>query len=191
MLGQQKLIVSSSPLISISFFKRVCRFQFLAVLLTFPVLALLVSSGIAQQSKADDQFEVKITRGSAKSDVPFEGTHIAAGNMQCSSTANDIWAANIAIKKPSGTGLSEVLVFLTGIPAAGGKTENVNLGLTFGELDDDNGAALGIGAAVGGGKGVATVQRKGNGAVIKIEGTTHYGAGISAVVECKKVEIVK
>jgi hypothetical protein len=188
MLRQQKPAFNSSQPTITSFFRRVLRFPTLAVLLT---LTFLVNSSVAQQSKAGDQFEVKITRGSAKSEVPFEGIHIAAGDMQCSSTANDIWNATIAIKKPSGKGLTEVLVFLTGIPASGGKTEDVNLGLTFGELHEDDTAALGIGAAVGGGTGVATVERKGNGAVIKIEGSTHYGAGISAVVECKKVEIVR
>ncbi len=170
---------------------RVSRFRFLVVLLMFPVLAILVNSSVAQQSQSDDRFEVKITRGSAKSEVPFEGTHIASGNMYCSSTANDFWTAGIAIKQISGNRLTEVGVLLQGIPASGGKTEDVNLGVTFGELHEDDTAAIGIGAAVGGGTGVATVERKGKGAVIKIEGTTHYGAGISAVFECKKVEVVR
>ncbi len=174
-----------------SFSKQAGRLRLPVILLSFVLLTLLAVGGVARQAGGDDRFEVKITQGKAKSPVPFEGTHIASGEMSCSSTANDIWAANITVKKPSGNGLTEVLVMLTGVPASGGKTEEVNLGLTFGQLDDENGAVLGIGAAVGGGTGTGTVQRDGKGAVIKIEGFTHYGAAISAVVECKTVEVVR
>lgn len=134
----------------------------------------------ASPSGSTDEFRVTIGSG------PFAGTHQASGEMNCFAQ-DGIWGADLTTDRDRG--VSNVLVMLTGVTAAGGSTEQVELGLTFGQIDDmsANAGSLGIGAATGGGSGRAVVERTGEEAVIRIQGETPYGAAISAEVRCRSV----
>lgn len=138
--------------------------------------------GTAPASDAPSADEYTITIGSE----PFAGTHRGGGEMNCFSQ-DGTWGADLTIERPRG--VTNILVMVTGVPAGGGSTEDVNLGLTFGQIDDEsaNAGSLGIGAASGGGSGRAVVERAGEGTSIRIEGTTHYGAPITAIIRCQRV----
>ncbi len=138
----------------------------------------------APNQSSSDAYELNIGSG------PFAGTHQDTGDMGCNRTAG-MWLAGLD-RLERERGVSGFSLMLPGVPATGGSTEEVNLGVTFGQNDDMSGnfGLLGIGGAVGGGAGRATVEREGKGAVIRIEGTTQDGAPISAVVRCRTVEVV-
>lgn len=134
---------------------------------------------------SSDRLEVTISKG------PFAGTHQAEGDMGCYAQPG-IWGAGLTVEGDQR--MSEVLLMLQGVPVAGGSTEDVNFTITFGDPMDEmseNSGLTGIGAVAGGGSGTGTVKREGRGAVIEVEGTTHYGAKISAVVRCATVEVVE
>lgn len=143
------------------------------------------SQDVSGAEGSSDQIEVTLGEG------PFAGTHRATGDMECFAQPG-IWGASL-----TGGGdqaMSEVLLMLQGVPATGGSTQDVNFTITFGDpmqgTIEDSGL-VGIGAVAGGGSGTGTVKREGGGAVIEVEGTTHYGAAISAVVRCATVEVVE
>lgn len=136
------------------------------------------------KQNSGDAYELNIGSG------PFAGTHRDTGDMGCNRTAG-MWLAGLS-RLERERGVSELSLMLTGVPATGGRTEEANFNVTFGQMHDESGnfGLLGIGGAVGGGAGRATVEREGRGAVIRIEGTTQAGAPISAVVRCRTVEFV-
>lgn len=127
-----------------------------------------------------DFYEVRIASGT------FAGTHTGSGVMSCFAQEGT-WGADLTLDREDG--LTMVYLMLTGVPETGGSTEEVNLGLTFGQLDDVGPGAggTGIGGAIGGGTGRATVERDGDRAVIRIEGTTVHGASVTAVVRCGQI----
>lgn len=132
-----------------------------------------------------DRLEVTIGEG------PFAGTHQATGDMSCSAQPG-VWGATLTVE--GGQAMSEVLLMLQGVPVTGGSTQEVNFTITFGDPMDDeseNAGLVGIGAVAGGGSGTGTVKREGRGAVIEVEGTTYYGAKVSAVVRCATVDVVE
>lgn len=134
---------------------------------------------------SSDRLEVAISEG------PFAGKHEATGDMDCFAQPG-IWGASLTVEGDQA--MSEVLLMLQGVPVTGGSTQEVNFTITFGDPMDDmseNAGLVGIGAVAGGGSGTGTVKREGRGAVIEVEGSTHYGAKISAVVRCATVEVVE
>lgn len=127
-----------------------------------------------------DSYEVRIASG------PFAGTHTGSGEMSCFAQEGT-WGADLTLDRDHG--LTMIYLMLAGVPETGGSTEDVNLGLTYGQLDDIGPGAggTGIGGAIGGGTGRATVERDGDRAVIRIEGTTVHGAPVTAVVRCGQI----
>lgn len=129
------------------------------------------------------RFEMTIGSGQ------FAGKHEAAGPMHCFSQ-DRIWGAGIQTGRERG--LNEVSAMVQDVAQSGGRTERVEFSALFGEISDmslESGLA-GIGGAAGGGSGVATVEREGDGAVIRIEGTTSAGAPVTAVFRCSAVDRV-
>lgn len=133
------------------------------------------------EQSATDWLEVSLSK------PPFAGTHQVTGDMACFAQ-DGIWGAGITLDRDRG--LTNMLLMLTGVPASGGSTQEVQFALTFGQIDDMSANAaggIGIGSLAGGGTGTATVEREGGAAVIRVEGTTHYGARVSAVIRCRTV----
>lgn len=130
---------------------------------------------------SEGTLEVTVERG------PFAGRHEVTARLFCFAQ-DDVWGTNLQVARESG--ITEAGVMLTGLSSSGGRTERVELGVTFGQLHDMSGNAglIGIGGAVGGGSGAAQVQREGSGAVIRIQGTAQTGSPIVAVFRCSHVE---
>lgn len=135
-----------------------------------------------------DQIEVSI------SDPPFEGTHQSSGDMSCF-TLNGHWSAHF--ENGSERGLSGMQVLVNGVPATGGSGEEVHFSLMFGQMvmddvDPDSEAGLvQVHGAKNGGDARVTVTRDGAGAVLRIEGTTHYGARVKGLVRCRTVDFMQ
>ena len=90
--------------------------------------------------------------------------------------------------------ISQFLLMLQEVPPTGGSSQNVNFTVVFGDPMDEtstNSGMIGLSAVAGGGTGTGTARRDGRGAVIEVEGTTHDGAKISAVIRCENVEIIQ
>lgn len=135
-----------------------------------------------------DEMEVNIT------EPPFDGTHRASGNMRCF-TLNGHWSAHFENGRERG--LSGMQLVVNGVPATGGIGEEVLFSMTFGQMvmdeydpDSEAGSVQVAGAKVGGGAR-ATVIREGKGAVIRIEGTTFYGAQVKGLVRCRTVDFMQ
>lgn len=156
------------------------------LLLPFLAAAGLIACGAGAQDASPpdrasaDSYEVTIGGG------PFAGTHRGTGELNCFAQEG-AWGADVDEERDRG--LSMMYLMLQGVPESGGATEDVNLGLTFGRLDDMSASsgAVGIGAASGGGTGRATAERDGAGAVMRVEGTTADGAAVTVVVRCASV----
>lgn len=123
---------------------------------------------------------------------PFPGTHQLAGEMQCH-VFDGTWQAGIEQERDRG--LSGVLLMLQGVPATGGTTDRVTFAATFGanvmdEVDPNSGLVEIHGAEIGG-DARGTVTREGAGAVLTVEGTTHYGARVAATVRCDTVDVMQ
>lgn len=131
-----------------------------------------------------DRVEVTLSK------PPFAGTHEAAGEMGCM-MFNGLWQASLEQDRASG--LSGTLVQLKDVPAAGGSTDKVTLSLVFGRPGDEGGDAgvIDVHGAESGGDGRGTVTREGKGAVLRIEGTTHYGAQVAGVIRCATVDFMQ
>jgi hypothetical protein len=126
------------------------------------------------------------------SERPFPGMHEVTGDMACFAQPG-IWGAGIS--RLGDPGISEFLLMLQGVPVTGGSTEQVEFSVTFGDVMTDptgeSSGLVGIGGAVGGGTGSATVTPEGRGATIEVEGTSNHGTAIRAVVRCANVEVVR
>jgi hypothetical protein len=123
---------------------------------------------------------------------PFAGTHQLSGEFGCSVIEGlRMWSGGSGLNS-NRRGISEAAFSIQGVPASGGSTEEVEFWATFGQIDDDTGnfGMAGIGQAVGGGKGRATVRREGRGAMITVQGTGVGGTTISATVRCRTLEVV-
>jgi hypothetical protein len=129
-----------------------------------------------------DEFEVTIAGG------PLAGTHRERGDLQCFAQEGGIWGAGMDIAQRRG--LSLINAMLMGVPAGGGRTENLALQLTFGQLDEegDYGGVIWLAGAADGGDGIGTAERQGRGAVLRFEGTTHEGWKVSAVARCATLQ---
>jgi hypothetical protein len=140
------------------------------------------SADVATGTGSSDSYELSIGGGS------FAGTHQGNGDLGCFAQ-NGMWGATVSHQRERG--VSDMLVMLTGVPATGGSTEAVNIGVTFGQMDDDSGnfGMVGIGEMYGG-AGRATVEREGRGATIRINGAIHDGTSLAAVIRCGAVEVV-
>lgn len=157
-----------------------------------PVGAELPSSADGREStpapSSADQIEVSI------SDPPFDGTHRASGDMRCF-TLNGHWSAHF--ENGSERGLSGMQVVVNGVPATGGTGEEVQFSLMFGQMvmdDFDPNSEAGLVQIHGtknSGDARVTVTREGAGAVLRIEGTTHYGAQVKGVVRCRTVDFMQ
>ena len=163
--------------------------------LAFATVLLGCDASTAQDPPAHDRFEVQVSGG-----VPphWDGVHTLTGDMACHSTgghpSGNIWGATFELPSVhSGHTLKSVLVMLIGVPASGGQTGAVDFWMQFGELDHDEGNLIGVGDSMGqgAGSGTGTVERRGRGAVIRIEGTSNQGHQLSAVVECATVAVVR
>lgn len=121
----------------------------------------------------------------------FAGTHRAAGELGCTMYGG-IWQASYEV--PADSGLSGLLVQLKEVPAKGGSTDRLTLSLVFGQMDDMSGNA-GMVDVVGseyGGDARGTVTREGGeGAVIRVEGTTRDGSRAEAVLRCATVSLLQ
>lgn len=157
-------------------------------LLLLPFLAAtgLIACGAGAQDApppdraSADFYEVTIGGG------PFAGTHRGTGELNCFAQEGT-WGVDVEEERDRG--LSMMYLMLQGVPESGGATEDVTLGLTFGRLDDMSltSGTVGIGSASGGGTGRATAERQGEGAVIRVEGTTADGSAVTVVVRCGSV----
>jgi len=129
------------------------------------------------------RFEVTLDR------PPFQGSHEYTGDIQCMMLGGT-WQATFEV--PGATGLSGMLVQLKEVPAAGGSTDKLILTVMFGQMDDQSGnfAVIDVHGSEQGRDGRGTVVREGEGAVLRIEGTTHYGARVNAVLRCASVDLM-
>lgn len=132
-----------------------------------------------------DQVGVSISK------PPFEGKHDASGDFECFSV-DGTWGASY--HKEREPGLSAMLLILKGVPATGGTGGELTYSMTFGEpvMDevDDGWALIDLHGSANGGDAQATVTREGPGAVVRIEGTTHYGARVEALIRCRTVNFM-
>lgn len=123
---------------------------------------------------------------------PFAGTHQLAGEMQCH-VYDGTWQAGMEVERERGP--SGMLLMLKGVPATGGSTDQATFAVTFGpnvtDEVDPNSGLVEIHGAEAGGDARGTVTREGAGAVLTLEGTTHYGARVSATVRCGTVEFLE
>lgn len=75
--------------------------------------------------------------------------------------------------------------------------EEVQFSLMFGQMvmddfDPDSEAGLvQVHGSKNGGDARVTVTREGAGAVLRIEGTTHYGARVNGLVRCRTVDFMQ
>jgi hypothetical protein len=144
------------------------------------------AGGEASQNAArgsNDRFEVTLDR------PPFEGPHQVSGDMGCM-MYNGIWQATYEAR--GAEGLSQMLVQIKEVPAAGGSTDKLTLSVMFGQVDDLGGTAALI--DVHGSEferdGRGTVTREGRGAVLRIEGTAANDARVTAVLRCASVDMM-
>lgn len=121
---------------------------------------------------------------------PFAGTHQVSGDMGCM-MFNGVWQA--VYESVDDPGLSGMLVQLKEVPASGGSTDNLTLSVTFGQMDDMSGNAgiVDVHGAEFGRDGRGSVTREGDGAVLRIEGTSEHGARVTAVLRCASVELMR
>lgn len=155
-----------------------------STLLALPLLAavgLVAPDAGAQGPASGDSYEVTIGSG------PFAGTHRGTGELNCM-VQDGSWGADFSEERDRG--LSMLNLVIEGVPESGGSSTDVHLGLVFGRLGDPGGSSggVGIGGVGVGGAARATAERDGPGAVMRVEGTTSYGAKVSAVIRCRSVE---
>lgn len=124
-----------------------------------------------------DSYEIRIAEG------PFAGVHRGTRELNCFAQ-DGMWGADFSIE--GGKDLTMMLMHARGVPGNGGSTSDVHLNLIFGEPGDmmPGSGTTGIGSAIGGGAGQATVTRDGKTALIRIEGTTVHKSPITAVLRC-------
>jgi hypothetical protein len=117
---------------------------------------------------------------------PFAGTYRGADELNCI-VDHETWAADFDAERDRG--LSALMVHLEGggLSETGGTTEDGHILLQFGQLGQDGGGGLGAGRSVGGTLR-ATAERDGADALMRMEGTTSYGAAVSASVRCRSVD---
>lgn len=169
-----------------------------ALLLTLLPLVAGCDASEAQPSPpppADGRFEVRVSNG-----VPphWDGVHTLAGDMACAATgghpSGTIWQAAFELPTVhSGRTLKSFLLTSFGVPVSGGQTSAVHFWLTFGEHVHDDLNLFGISNSMGegAGSGTLTVERRGRGAVLRVEGTSNQGHTLSAVIECPAVAVVR
>jgi hypothetical protein len=117
---------------------------------------------------------------------PFAGTYRGADEMNCI-VDHETWAADFDAERDRG--LTALMVHLEGpgLSETGGTTEDGQIMLMFGQPGEDGGGGVAAGRSVGGILR-ATAERDGADAVMRMEGTTSYGAAVSATVRCRSVD---
>nr|MBA2555931.1 hypothetical protein [Chloroflexota bacterium] len=130
------------------------------------------------EARGRDEVEVVLTGG------PNAGTHRAPVDLACLG-ADGNWTVGTGYIRHLPSGIGEIGAVLQGVPASGGSTERIDFLVLFGETDDADPlrGMTGIGGIFGG-SGRGTVERQGESAVIRVEGTTGDGTGISATFRC-------
>lgn len=128
------------------------------------------------EASSGESYQVTVGSG------PFAGTHRGTAELSCM-VEDGSWQADFIEERDRGISMLNVL--LDGVPESGGTTEDAHVMVTFGRLDEpgDASGAITLGAAVGG-TARATAKREGAYAVMRVEGTTSYGANVSVVVRC-------
>lgn len=131
-----------------------------------------------------DSFEV--TLGTSR----LAGTHQGSGALSCM-MYNGLWQANYEAQVQ--TGVSAMIVQLKDIPAAGGSTDRLTFSVVFGQMDDMSGNAgmVDLAGSEYGGDARATVTREGDGAVLRIEGTSRQAGRVTAELRCAAVEMMR
>jgi hypothetical protein len=131
-----------------------------------------------------DSFEV--TLGASR----LAGTHQGTGALSCM-MYNGLWQANYEAQVQ--TGVSAMIVQLKDIPAAGGRTDRLTFSVVFGQMDDMSGNAgmVDLAGSEFGGDARATVTREGDGAVLRIEGTSQQAGPVTAVLRCASVDLMR
>ena len=148
-------------------------------------LAAAPAHDAAVPENSSDRLELNI------SDGPFAGTHQVTGDMDCFAQPG-VWGAGLT--RMGDPAISQFLLMLQGVPPTGGSSQDVNFTVVFGDPMDEtstDSGMIGLSAVAGGGTGTGTAKRDGRGAVIEVEGTTHTGAKISAVIRCENIEIIQ
>ena len=131
-----------------------------------------------------DRFEVTLDR------APFAGEHQVSGDMGCM-MFNGVWQATY--EDLNAEGLSQMLVQVKDVPAAGGSTDRLTLSMMFGQMDGlgETAALIDVHGSEFERDGRGTVTREGSGAVLRIEGTAASGARVSADLRCASVDMMR
>jgi hypothetical protein len=144
------------------------------------------TAGAAGGGSAPSRDEVEVTLSGG----PHAGAHAAQADLNCFADGSG-WSAGTGLMSDRRTGMTEVGTMLSGVPGSGGATEQVDLTIQFGHIDEDS-PELGMAGLGGvfGGTGRGTVERQGRGAVIQVTGTAQDGTPISASFRCASVETI-
>ncbi|MBW3571301.1 MAG: hypothetical protein KY467_09355 [Gemmatimonadetes bacterium] len=115
---------------------------------------------------------------------PFAGTYRGTDELNCI-IGDETWSADF--DEDRDRGVTALLVHLEGVSETGGTTEDAHLSVMFGRPGEPGFGAVGAGASTGGALR-ATAERDGADAVMRLEGTTSYGAAVTATVRCRSVD---
>lgn len=134
----------------------------------------------APATAADETYVVTIGSG------PFAGTYRGADELNCI-IDDETWSADFDAERDRG--VSALMVHLEGVSETGGTTVDGNIMVIFGRVADGAEGSGGVGAGGGAGGSLrATAERDGADAVMRLEGTTSYGARVAATVRCRSVD---
>lgn len=142
-----------------------------------------VAEASATAPQGSDRFEVTING------PPFDGTHRLEGDMDCMNMGGLWQAGNDGLAQE---GISGMIMQMEGVPLGGGSTDQAALTVMFGQMEGSSGPSglIDVRGAASGEDAQGTVTREGNGAVLRVEGTTHSGTGVTAVLHCENVFVV-